>query len=131
MDETPQTDSQAKEPNRKGTVVALTVAGAVIVGLIVGLSGEEQVKSPPRQVLAVPSYCKEKAATYRLPECGVSAREAQEIDARPDKDRAAAEAMLRYFVQEAKSQCDKPLAKMSVEDVEDCKKPGMRWLRDQ
>lgn len=109
------------------------VGGIIIVGGFSLLAKIPDKPATPANRVATtparPSYCQNKAATYRLPECGVSESERRELDAAPERERANAEAFYQYWSAKAHTMCDKPIAQMTMEDVEDCKRPGMRLLR--
>jgi hypothetical protein len=124
--------NEGDAPTKRGPGKA-GYAGAIGVVMFIALVGSigthKPAEAPPKQAAGTPSYCKDKAATYRLPECGLSERERREIDQAPERRAADAEAFYRYLGQKAGAICNKPLAQMTMEDVEDCNRPGMRALR--
>jgi hypothetical protein len=109
-------------------VVAL-FGGAVIFGLVGSLSDHKPAATTPiGNQATTPAYCKNQAATYRLPECGLSQGEQTKIEG---KERSEAEASYNYWSAKAHAMCDKPLSQMTMEDIEDCDRPGMRLLRER
>jgi len=91
----------------------------------------EKPATPAQTRAAVPAYCQDKAATYRLPECGVSAQQQRELDMAPEKAAADRAAANRWLVEKLTAHCDKPIGKMSPDEFAECSSPGMRRLRDQ
>lgn len=99
-----------------------------IVAVIFGLA--TIIGSAPCGAQSKPTHCA-GVATERLPECGWTESKQRAIDAeeaRASDDRArSARATLRRMLRECD---DKPLGKMTMGELEDCNKPGMRMLRD-
>jgi hypothetical protein len=105
------------------SIVALIALGTVAAVLAMP-------HNVPKMTAAQPAYCTDKAAA-RLPECGWTEdrqRRQEEADAAAI---ASGDAYIRQVISEATSACDKPIAKMSMAEIEDCRRPGVRALRER
>jgi hypothetical protein len=112
------------------TIPALFLA----ITLVAALSDQGQAQKPVDK----PAYCSGPGA-YRLSECGLTEKQALEAEAAAAAGRSPrassgdhTDAAFQYLSQQAKKICDsKPVSQMTMEDIEDCNKPGMRLLRQR
>lgn len=122
-------ESHEKAKSKPGPAAyLLAVLGLGFIAFVGSVASQKHDAAPAASIAGRPDYCKNKPATYRLPECGLSDSERREIDELPAKKAAEAEAFYRYFSQQAHDICDRPVSQLSMQDIADCNKPGMRVL---
>lgn len=118
-----------KPAAREAEVARTIVLAVAMLAALIGQS-QAQAQSPK------PTYCSGPGA-YRLSECGLTEKQAREAEAAaaakrsPTGTSSNTDAAYQWLSQQAKSLCDRPISKMSLDDIEDCNKPGMRALRER
>jgi hypothetical protein len=122
---TPAAAARTHEPPQEQRVrtpakIIISACFAIIaVSLMLAALGASQPARNQQTAPGRPAYCADKASTYRLPECGASAAEIQQMDTNP-RSGSDGQDFARWADWQHHKTCRKKAKNMTVGEIESC-----------